>query len=179
MTSSNKLLKHSIPIIGFAGFSGSGKTTLLKKIIPILKERGVRVAVIKHAHHQFDTDIPGKDSYEIRHAGAQQMLVASKRRWALVTETPDQQEEPSLAYLLEKIDTRGIDLILVEGFKREGHAKIEVYREGMDVQKLYAQDRNIIAIATDGDSELNTDLPLLDINNPQQICDFIVGRMGK
>ncbi|MFL6712642.1 MAG: molybdopterin-guanine dinucleotide biosynthesis protein B, partial [Sulfurifustis sp.] len=112
------------PILGIAAYSGTGKTTLLRKILPQLRGRGLRVAVVKHAHHSFDTDVPGKDSYELRKAGAVQMLVASRHRWALITETGD-ANEPRLDELLGQLDQSNLDLILVEGFKAEAFPKIE------------------------------------------------------
>src|SRR5689334_21649650 len=111
-------MPNSAPTLGFAAYSGTGKTTLLRRIIPLLRERGLRVAVIKHAHHSFDTDVPGKDIYELRKAGAAQMLVASRHRSALVTEMTD-VGEPRLDDLLSRLDQVDVDLILVEGFKAE------------------------------------------------------------
>ena len=171
------MISQNVPIVGFAGFSGSGKTTLLKKIIPLLKKHGLRVAVLKHAHHTFDIDKPGKDSYEARSAGAQQVLVASKHRWALMVETPEQDKDPSLTYLLGQIDKTDIDIILVEGFKRGVHPKIEIHRCDLEHKWLYPDDVNIIAIATDADSPLGVELPQLNLNDPEQICNFIINRI--
>ena len=149
------------PVLGFAAFSGTGKTTLLVKLLPLLVKRGIRVGMIKHAHHDFDIDTPGKDSYKLRKAGARQMLVASSRRRALMTETPGQQE-PQLEELISILDLDSIDLILVEGFKHLAFPKIELHRAGLGHPLLFREDRNIIALAADHTPD-NRDLPLLDI----------------
>ena len=115
-------------MLGFVAFSGTGKTTLLKQLIPILKARGLHLALIKHTHHQFDIDTPGKDSYELRQAGAEQVMVASRRRWALMVETPNQNDDPPLESLIDHLDTKALDLILVEGFKHAAVPKIELHR---------------------------------------------------
>ena len=117
----------SLPLLGFAAWSGTGKTTLLEAMLPKLVERGIRVAVIKHAHHNFDIDQKGKDSYRLRKAGASQMLISSRYRRALVTETPE--EEATLPYLISQLDQTQLDLILVEGFKKLDFPKIELHRE--------------------------------------------------
>ncbi len=166
------------PIIGFVAYSGTGKTTLLKKIIAILHDKNLKLGVIKHAHHNFDIDIPGKDSYELRHAGATQMLVASKNRWALVTETQQQYEEPELSSLLNQLNHKNLDLILVEGFKHENFNKIELHRPSLGKATLYPSDENIIAIATDEGKNLNTDLEILDINNANVISDFLIRKFN-
>ena len=160
------------PVIGFAAYSGTGKTTLLKQIIPLLRGKGVRVGVIKHAHHSFEIDKPGKDSYELRMAGASQMLIASTQREALVVEK-ETRCEADLNRLLEKLDQDSLDIILVEGFKDEAFAKIELYRGAMGKPPLYPGDANIIAIATDCELPLATHLPVLNINAADQIVDFI------
>ncbi len=163
------------PVIGFAAYSGTGKTTLLKQIIPLLRGRGIRVGVIKHAHHSFDIDTPGKDSYELRMAGASQMLIASKQREALVVEK-EAECEADLSRLLEKLDQDSLDIILVEGFKDEVFAKIELYREGVGKPPFYPQDADIIAIATDCELPVATHLPVLNINAADQIVDFLCSR---
>lgn len=160
------------PVLGFAAFSGTGKTTLLVKLLPLLVKRGIRVGMIKHAHHDFDIDTPGKDSYQLRKAGARQMLVASSRRRALVTETAAQQE-PQLEELIDMLDLDSIDLILVEGFKHLAFPKIELHRAGLGHPLLFREDKNIIALAADDTPDLR-DLPLLDINNPDAIADFVI-----
>ncbi|MEH6627304.1 MAG: molybdopterin-guanine dinucleotide biosynthesis protein MobB [Motiliproteus sp.] len=163
-----------VPMIGFAAYSGTGKTTLLKQLIPLLNQQGIRVGMIKHAHHRFDVDTPGKDSYELRKAGAEQMLIASGNRWALMTETPELQQDPSLEYLVSRLDLSSIDLILVEGFKQVPFAKIELHRPATGNPLLFLNDPNILALATDKPEVIDCTLPMLDINKPAQICDFII-----
>ncbi|MFL6646674.1 MAG: molybdopterin-guanine dinucleotide biosynthesis protein MobB [Sulfurifustaceae bacterium] len=161
------------PILGIAAYSGTGKTTLLRKILPQLRGRGLRVAVVKHAHHSFDTDVPGKDSYELRKAGAVQMLVASRHRWALITETGD-ANEPRLDELLGQLDQSNLDLILVEGFKAEAFPKIELHRPSLGHPLLCVLDRSILAIATDAPLAVEPRIPVLDLNRPGGIVDFIL-----
>lgn len=162
------------PVLGFAAFSGTGKTTLLTQLIPLLKKKGIRIGMIKHAHHQFDIDKPGKDSYELRKAGAEQMLIASQKRWALMVETPEQQGDPDLNQLLQQLDHSKLDLVLVEGFKHVPFPKIELHRPSLGKDLLFLQDENIMAIATNEPDTLNTRLPILDLNNPVMIADFII-----
>ena len=165
----------NIPIIGFSAFSGTGKTTLLTQLIPILKHRGLRLAIIKHAHHDFDVDYPEKDSYKLRHAGAKQMLISSAKRFALMTELSDQQEELTLRELVEQIDHNQTDLILVEGFKREAFMKIELHRPKLGHPLLFQNDDNIVALASDEIvAPVPSDLTLLDLNNVSSIADFIL-----
>lgn len=161
------------PILGFVGYSGSGKTTLLTQLITLLRDRGYRLGVIKHAHHRFDIDQPGKDSYELRHAGASQMLVASQNRWALITETPHQQHDPHLQELVDQLDTAHLDLILVEGFKHEDYSKLEVYRPVVGHSPLWPHDASIKALITELPSPDTGELTVLDINNPPAIADFV------
>lgn len=160
------------PVLGFAGYSGVGKTSLLVKLLPALAERGLRVSVIKHSHHDFEMDVPGKDSYVLRKAGAQQMLIASSYREALITEHAD-NAEPQLVDLINKLDKALCDIVLVEGFRQLAFAKIELHRASIDKPLLYKNDDNIIAIASDASLEVNT-LPLLDINDSDQVADFIM-----
>jgi len=162
----------SKPILGIAAYSGTGKTTLLTLLIPQLLERGVRVGVIKHAHHKLEIDTPGKDSYELRKAGAHQMLVASRHMWALMKETPH-QEEPELDDLVQQLELDQIDLVLVEGFKQGRFPKIELHRPATKKPLIFPHDETIIAVATDGELAAATELPLLDMNNPDQIAKFI------
>jgi len=162
------------PLIGFCAFSGTGKTTLLKQLIPLLKAKGIHIAVIKHAHHNFDVDQKGKDSYELRHAGASQMLISSAKRWALMTELNDQQEELKLPNLIQQIDHKNINLILVEGFKKESFAKIELHRPSLGHAILSHEDESIIAIATDEPTKVPNTLPCLDINEHKEIATFII-----
>ncbi|AIR70025.1 molybdopterin-guanine dinucleotide biosynthesis protein MobB [Dickeya fangzhongdai] len=159
-----------IPLLAIAAHSGTGKTTLLKQLIPLLNATGIRVGIIKHTHHDMDVDKPGKDSYELRKAGADQTLVASNTRWALMTETPEQQE-PNLHFLASRMDSSKLDLILVEGFKHEPIDKILLYRHesGRDIDTLI--DADTLAVASD--SALTLALPCLDLNQPAQIAAFI------
>ena len=156
-------------IIGFAGFSGSGKTTLLEQVIPILIQRGLRISVIKHAHHKFDIDKPGKDSYRHREAGASEVMVVSGYRWALMHELSN-ETEPSLEELCSRLSP--CDLILVEGYKYSGITKLEVHRSVTGHPLLYTEDKNIIALVTD--VRKNISLPQLDVNTPTQVAEFIL-----
>lgn len=165
-------LQQMPKLLGFAAWSGTGKTTLLRKLIPALKANGVRVGVIKHAHHNFDVDQPGKDSYELRHAGAAQMLITSSRRWALMVEE-DQGERPSLTRMLSRMDHSTLDLVLVEGFKQARFPKIELHRPSLKTDLLHSDDSNIIAVASDQPINPARDIPLLDLNDTLSILDFI------
>ncbi len=163
--------KARIPILGFAAYSGTGKTTLLIKLLPMFKAHGIRVGIIKHAHHSFDIDQPGKDSYELRKAGAAQMLVASSQRWALMVEA---EQEPILDELIGHLVADKLDLILVEGFKNEVFPKIELHRRSLNHPLFFPYDPHIIAIATDDELSDQPKLTTLDINNTRQILDFII-----
>ncbi len=164
-----------IPVLGFcAHSSGIGKTTLLTQLIPALIAQGLRISVIKHAHHSFDIDQAGKDSHRLREAGAVQMMIGSKERWALMTElsrTPHAEDEPSLSLLLSQMDTSLSDLVLAEGFKHEAIPKIEVHRAEMGTPLLANEDANIIAVATD--ELVNTTKPQIDLNDIPAIATFI------
>jgi len=162
-----------VPILGFAAYSGTGKTTLLLKLVPILRQKGLNIAVVKHAHHDFDTDQPGKDSYELRKAGASQMLVGSSRRSALIIER-EQGSEPGLQDLLTMLDPGTISLILVEGFKAESFPKIELHRAEMDRPLRCHKDQDIIAVASDSSLPTVKHIPVLDLNRPGGIADFIL-----
>jgi len=133
-------------IIGLAGWSGSGKTTLVTAVIPVLVRRGLKVATVKHAHHEFDIDQPGKDSWLHRQAGASEVAIVSNRRWAMVHELGD-EPEPALGDVLEKLSP--VDLVIVEGFKRHAHPKLEVYRAAVGKPLLHPDDDCIVAVATD------------------------------
>lgn len=165
-------MEFAKPVLGFAAFSGTGKTTLLKQLIPLLAAQGVRVGVVKHAHHNFDIDKPGKDSYELRQAGARQMLVASSRRWALMAEN-DTAAAPELDALVRRLDHDSIDLVLVEGFKHVAFTRIELHRPVLGHPLLYPDDSSVIAVATDAPVD-NGELPLLDLNDAAAISRFIL-----
>ncbi len=164
----------SKPLVGFAAYSGAGKTTLLIKLLPLLTARGIRVGMIKHAHHSFDIDKPGKDSYRLRRAGASQMLVASTRCEALITDK-DEAREPDLDQLLSRLDHNALDLILVEGFKKVSFPKIEVFRGALAKPALFPEDSSVIAVATDAPLTIPTSLPVLNLNDPGAIADFVCG----
>lgn len=168
-------MKTSIPVLGFcAHSSGIGKTTLLTQLIPALVSQGLRISVIKHAHHDFDIDHEGKDSYRLRQAGAVQMMIGSRQRWALMTElarTPHAENEPNLGHLLAQMDAKLTDLVLAEGFKHEAIPKIEVHRAHLGKPLLAEHDENIIAIATD--TPLSIDKPQIDLNNIDAMAAFI------
>lgn len=133
-------------VIGLAGWSGAGKTTLLRRLIPVLVGEGLRVSTVKHAHHGFDVDQPGKDSWEHRQAGAQEVLVASAQRWALMHELRG-DAEPELADLLARLSP--VDLVLVEGFKRGGQPKLEVFRAANGKPMIHPTDPSVVAVASD------------------------------
>lgn len=169
------------PLLGFCAWgSGIGKTTLLTSLIPVLVRHRLRISVIKHAHHSFDIDHPGKDSYRLRESGAVQMLLGSSQRWALMTELTRIQpprDEPNLAELLPHVDASLVDLILVEGFKHEPIPKIEVYRPSLGKPLLADSDRLVIAVAADG--AVKTALPVLDLNNPDAIASFVLSWLAQ
>jgi len=162
-----------IPILGFVATSGTGKTTLLTQLIPLLKQHNIRVGLIKHSHHNFQIDKPGKDSFRLREAGASPVMLVSSHRRAVITEftTP---EEPSLDEQLNHFDQSCLDLILVEGFKRESFPKIELHRPSLTHPLFYPDDSSIIAIASDQSLELKRELVSLDLNNIPQIAQFIL-----
>jgi molybdopterin-guanine dinucleotide biosynthesis adapter protein len=168
--------QYQTPVIGFSAYSGTGKTTLLTRVIPLLRQRHLRIAVIKHAHHGFEIDHPGKDSFELRKADTYQVLISSSKRKALITEFTD-QPEPTFRELLEDLDHSRLDLILVEGFKREHFDKIELHRAALGKPYLYLQDDDIIAVATDHELEMTKSLPVLDLNQPEQIAQFICNHL--
>ncbi|EGQ7880323.1 bifunctional molybdopterin-guanine dinucleotide biosynthesis adaptor protein MobB/molybdopterin molybdotransferase MoeA [Vibrio cholerae] len=167
--------RPNLPLLGFAAYSGTGKTTLLEALLPKLTAAGLRIGLLKHAHHDFDVDKPGKDSYRLRKAGASQMLIASRNRHALMTETPDAEAE--FDYLLTRFDAEKLDMILVEGYKNIAFPKIELHRAEVGKPWLYPHDENIIAIAAD--ETVETDLPQMHINDLDAIADFVLDYVNK
>jgi len=168
------MIQFPLPLIGLSAYSGTGKTTLLTQLIPLLKKRNLRIGVVKHAHHKFDIDHPGKDSYEFRQAGAEQVAVASKNRIAWIKEHKDNKEEAVLSDALSILDTNDLDLVIVEGFKREDFPKIELHRPSLGKPLLYQHDKNIIALASDTPLTLTAAPALLDLNQPAEIAEFII-----
>ena len=152
-------------VIGLAGWSGAGKTTLLRRVIPHLLVQGLRISVIKHAHHEFDVDVPGKDSWVHRQSGATEVLVSSTRRWALMHELRG-ADEPRLPELLTKMSR--VDLVVIEGFKREPHRKIEVHRAANEKPLLFPEDRDIVGIATD--AVVETTLPMAHLDDVEAVA---------
>jgi molybdopterin-guanine dinucleotide biosynthesis protein B len=157
-------------IIGLAGWSGSGKTTLLTRAIPRLVARGLRVSTLKHAHHDFDVDQPGKDSHRHRLAGATEVLIGSDRRWALVHELRH-DDEPRLGTLLGKLAP--VDLVVIEGYKTERHPKLEVHRAAVGVTLLYPGDPSIVAVASDM-AHPAARIPVVDLDNIEAIIDILI-----
>ena len=157
------------PVLGFAAYSGTGKTSLLVKLLPLLKLQGLRIAMIKHAHHDFDIDKPGKDSYELRKAGADQMLIASDNRLALIKECDGEQ---SLDSLVDRLDLDEIDLVLVEGFRHVSFSKIELHRPSLGKDLIFRTDENVIAVASDEYVDTGS-LPLLELNSVEEVAGFI------
>ncbi len=160
-------------IIGLAGWSGAGKTTLITKVIPVLTVRGLKVATVKHAHHEFDLDQPGKDSFRHREAGCREVLITSAVRWALQHELRG-QPELTLDEALQRLGA--CDLALVEGFKTAPIAKLEVYRAGVGKPLLHPQDARIVAVASD--APLASTLPVLPLGDPDVVATFILRHLG-
>ena len=156
-------------LIGLAGWSGSGKTTLLAKLIPVLIARGRTISTLKHAHHEFDIDKPGKDSHTHRLAGATEVLISSARRWALMHELRDAPEQ-SLRELLPRLSP--VDLVIVEGYKTSTHPKLEVHRAAVGKPLLYPNDANVVALASDTQPP-NLTLPFADLNDVEAIADLV------
>ena len=167
-----------IPIVGFVGSSGTGKTTLLTQLIPELTARGLRIGLIKHSHHDFQIDQPGKDSFRLRQAGAATVMLVSRHRRAIITEIAPVRD-PALDDQLQYIDQSDLDLLLVEGFKNEKFPKIELHRPSLAKPLLYPGDPDIFAVASDGDLALSEGLVGLDLNNPPAIAEFILRRVMK
>ncbi len=163
-------------VMGIVGWKNSGKTTLVVELVRILTGKGFKVATVKHAHHEFDIDQPGKDSYRHREAGATDVIVASGARWAQVHELRD-ETEPELNDLLPKVSP-DIDIVLVEGFKRDPHAKIEVVPPDFDGELLTARDLHVVAVASDTDDLPPVRVPVLKRSDPAQVAAFILGHLG-
>jgi molybdopterin-guanine dinucleotide biosynthesis protein B len=157
-------------IIGLAGWSGSGKTTLIKKLLPCLIARGLRVSTLKHAHHGFDLDQPGKDSFFHRAAGATEVIISSTRRWAILHELRDEPEW-NLDRLLARMSP--VDLVLVEGYKRDAFPKIEIYRSENGKPLIHPGDPYIVAVAADGPLP-QASVPVIDLNNVDSIADTLL-----
>ena len=161
-------------IFGVTGWKNSGKTGLMERLVTEITSRGFKVSTIKHAHHSFDVDHPGRDSHRHRTAGASEVMLASGNRWALMHELRD-EEEPPFTDLLARMSP--VDLILVEGYKRESHPKIECFRDGVSDPLRQKTDSTICAVATDTDVNA-LDVPVFDLNNTAQIADFILKHQG-
>ena len=177
------ILNNRPPLIGFAAWSGTGKTTLLEQLIPLLRNQGLQIGVIKHAHHDFDIDHEGKDSYKLRKAGAVDTIVASGKRWALIHENDSldngyNKPEPDLWELVDVLKNHSLDMILIEGFKHESFPRIEVHRRELNKPLLYPDDKEIIAIATDSGDEITHPIKILDINKPAEIVTFILQHLS-
>jgi len=160
-------------IFGIVGYKNAGKTGLMERLVTDITGRGLSVSTLKHAHHSFDVDHPGKDSYRHRNAGAQQVLLSSGQRWALMSELRG-ADEPTLEQLLTKLDP--VDLILVEGYKRDAHAKVEAYRAATGNPLIAREDPTIKAVASD--SPLDVDQPVFDLDDTRAIADFILSEVG-
>ena len=160
-------------VIGIAGYSGNGKTTLIEKLVPVLVREGLRVSLVKHAHHEFDVDQPGKDSWRHRHAGCSEVLVSSSKRWALMHELRG-APEATLAELLKHLSP--CDLAIIEGFKGEPIPKIEVHRREAGSPMLHIDDANVVAIATD--EPLDARLPQFPLDDAEAVARFILKHLG-
>ncbi len=167
------MIYNGLPVLGMVAWSGTGKTTLLTQVIPLLKEYGYRIGIIKHVHHQFDIDKPGKDSYKLRKSGADQIIAASRHRMAFIRELEDSFAEPALIDALSTLHTDSLDLILVEGYKHEAIDKIELNRSLLNKPLLFPNDKNIFAIICDNPDQIDTSIDILDINKPKQVADYI------
>ena len=166
-------------VVGFAGYSGSGKTTLVERLIPVLRLQGLRVSVVKHAHHRFDIDHPGKDTFRHREAGAFEVVIASNRRLALLREF-EQETQLTVHQLLAELYA-GVDWVLVEGFKVSDLLKIEVWRSDTDKPARYPDDPFIVALATDSPQAIPqpTLRPVLDLNDPQAVAHWLVSNQAR
>jgi len=168
------MIDYPVPVLGVCAYSGTGKTTLLTRLLPLLGRHRLTVGVIKHAHHRFEVDHPGKDSYELRRAGAAQMLVASRHRMALMTEFPEPRPEPVLREALAALDPARLDLVLVEGFKHEAFPKMELHRPSLGRPLMCLRDPNVVAVVSDQALNLPRPIPCLDLNHPEEVAEFII-----
>lgn len=173
------MIRFPLPLIGLCAYSGTGKTTLLTRLVPVFNNKNLRTGVVKHAHHSFDIDHPGKDSYEFRRAGATQIAVVSRQRIAWIEEFNDDRDEPELSDALLALDANKLDLVLVEGFKAESFPKIELHRPVLGKPLMCTKDKNIIALATDEPVAAMPAVPRLDLNNVNEIADFIISYISK
>lgn len=170
------MIEFGIPVLGIIAASGTGKTTLLVRLIPILTARGIRIALIKHSHHDFEIDHPNKDSYLLRKAGATPVLLISRYRRAIISDL-NLDQEPSLLEQLHQLDVSSLDLVLVEGFSNEAIPKIELHRKRLNMPLRCIDDPSVIAVATDEPLTLTPLLIQLDLNQPEQIARFILDRI--
>jgi molybdopterin-guanine dinucleotide biosynthesis protein B len=168
-----------VPVIGFVAPSGTGKTTLLRQLVPLLRQRGLAIGYLKHTHHRVEVDKPGKDSFEIRAAGASQVLLASGERWVMQSAPLRPGPDPDLGEMLARFDPGLVDLILVEGFKGSDYPKLEVHRTALKRPYLYPQDPAIRALITDGPPPFGAHPPLLPLAGPAVIADFILALVGR
>jgi molybdopterin-guanine dinucleotide biosynthesis protein B len=170
--------KPSPAVIGFVAPSGTGKTTLLCALVPILRARGLRVGAVKHTHHGFDLDRPGKDSHRLREAGVERMLLVGPGRWALLAEDPGEAGD-TLDRALAHMEGGGLDLVLVEGYRGARYPKIELCRQPAGEPPLYIGDPAVVAVAASGPLPAPTRLPVLPLDEPEEIADFILAFMGR
>lgn len=173
------MTRFPLPLIGLCAYSGTGKTTLLTRLIPVFNNKNLRTGVVKHAHHSFDIDHPGKDSYEFRRAGANQIAVVSRRRIAWIEEFNDDRDEPELSDALSALDVNKLDLVLVEGFKAESFPKIELHRPILGKPLMCINDKSIIALASDEPVAAMAAVHRLDLNNVNEIADFIISYISR
>ncbi len=172
------MIQYPIPFIGICAYSGTGKTTLLTTLLPFFEQHGLRVGVIKHAHHNFEIDHKNKDSYKIRQAGAKQMLIASDNCIAKIT--PRKQQAVTLEETLQQLNQNNLDLVLVEGFKHDYFPKIELHRSSTNNPYIYTNDSSVIALACDTKPDKNNrKIPLLDLNDVEAIGHYIIQYLNK
>ena len=164
----------AIPVIGFVAPSGTGKTTLIRQLVPRLRQRGLRVGYLKHSHHWIEVDRPGKDSYDIREAGASQVLLATGERWIMQSAQRQPGQDPDLAAMLALFDPRLVDLILVEGFKFSAYPKLEVHRAALAKPYLYPGDPTILALISDASPPTGAHPPLLPLGDSGAIVDYLL-----